>query len=295
MAAATKQTPKGLRRIWHAPTSIVRWYWLGGSFLFYIGLLAWYFYAIKTQQFPGPLNDPLRLFGITASVLVLSTAAYSLRRRFTRGLPGKVQAWLWMHTWVGIITILIVFLHENFQFITHDFCTYAGCLTDTYWAGGALFSLIFLVVSGVTGRLLDIWQTRVIAKDASTNGVGIVRALQERILELEYVVERLCAGKSEPFKHYCLQAIDAGASFSGSRGNLPSILKSERADFQHAYETLTRRTQLMQSLRVQRRARLIIRAWRSIHIVLACLALLVILYHSTMELLTNVFHILRPA
>src|SRR5579859_1182410 len=301
MATATKQSqkdpPRGaqLRRIWNAPASKARWFWLAASILLYIGLLAWYISAIRTQQFPGPFNDPLRLFGIIATVLVLSTAAYSLRRRFVRGLPGKVQGWLWMHTWVGIITILIVFLHENFIHITHDFCSNLTCLTDTYWATSALLALILLVVSGVVGRLIDIWQTHVIAQDASTNGVGIVRALEERILELEYTVERLCAGKSEPFKEYCLQAIDAKAGMGGSRKELPAILKIERADFQRAYETLARRTQLVQSLRVQQRARAMISTWRSIHMALACVALLVILYHSIMELLTNVLHIIPPA
>jgi hypothetical protein len=33
---------------------------------------------------------------------------------------------------------------------------------------------------------------------------------------------------------------------------------------------------------------------RSIHIILACLALLIILFHGVMELLTNVLHIIKP-
>src|SRR5260370_2969 len=65
--------------------------------------------------------------------------------------------------------------------------------------------------------------------------------------------------------------------------------------FQHAYETLVTRASLVQSLQKQKRARLIIRTWRLVHIVLACLALLIILYHGVMELLTNVLHIITPA
>src|SRR5581483_1243619 len=113
----------------------------------------------KTQQFPGPLNDPLRLFGILSFVLVLGTATYELRRRFARGLPGKVQDWLWMHMWVGIAAILIALMHENYTYITHDFCQNAGCLTDAEAGGGALLALIVLVLSGIFGRWLDIWQT----------------------------------------------------------------------------------------------------------------------------------------
>jgi hypothetical protein len=39
---------------------------------------------------------------------------------------------------------------------------------------------------------------------------------------------------------------------------------------------------------------LIISAWRPVHITLACLALLIILFHGVMELLTNVLHIIGP-
>ncbi|HLI89351.1 MAG TPA: hypothetical protein VKV37_11735 [Ktedonobacteraceae bacterium] len=288
MSLATKQTQQDVPRIWKAPTSKARWLWLAGCIVFYAAILVWYLQAIRTQQFPGPSSDPLRLFGIMALVLVLATAGYTLRRRFMRGLPGKVQDWLWMHTWVGITTILLALLHENFTYITPASCQ-PGCLTDSYWAASALFALILLVLSGIVGRLLDRWQTHVIARDASANGVGIVRALEERILELEYTVERLCAGKSEPFKQYCLQALDQQAP-----AQPPALPPTEHADFQRASETLALHAGLARSLHRQRRARLILRTWRTIHMVLATLALIVILYHGIMELLTNVFHILQP-
>jgi hypothetical protein len=256
--------------------------------LLYGSVLAVYLIAIKTQPFAGPFNDPLRSFGIIALVLVLVTATYSLRRRFVRGLPGMARDWLWMHIWIGITAVLIALLHENFERIFHDYCQNASCFTEAYGGTSALFALILLVASGIIGRLLDVWQAHIIAGDASTNGVGIVQAIQQRILELEYTVERLCAGKSEPFKHYCMQAIE----HAGHPG-LPNLAPNEHADFRRAQETLLAHARLVQSLARQNRARLIIRTWRYVHIVLACLALLVILYHGIMELLTNVLHIMR--
>jgi hypothetical protein len=141
------------------------------------------------------------------------------------------------------------------------------------------------VVSGIVGRLLDVWQTRIIARDASTNGVGIVRALEERMLELEYTVERLCAGKSEAFKQYCMYALEHEGALMPT---LPTLQAREQADFQRTYDTLMMYARLIQSLQRQKRARIIIRTWRSIHMVLASLALLIILFHGGMELLTNV-------
>jgi hypothetical protein len=291
MALATKPSLQRQRRVWKAPITKAWWIWLAVSLLLYGSVYAVYLVAIKTQPFPGPFNDPLRSFGILSFLLVLTTAAYSLRRRFARGLPGMARDWLWMHTWIGITALLIAFLHENYTHILHDYCQNASCLTQSYWGTSALLALLFLVLSGIAGRLLDYWQARVIARDASMNGVGIARALEEQILELEYTVERLSAGKSEQFKAFCLQALEAPGSLPN---RAPTLGPGEQVDFQRAYETLTARAGLEQSLQKQKRARLIIRSWRSVHIVLACVALLIILFHGGMELLTNVLHIIKP-
>jgi heme/copper-type cytochrome/quinol oxidase subunit 3 len=272
-------------RLWKVPTSRARWYWLCASIVVFLSIVFWYLYAHQTQQYPGPLTDPLRFFGILAFVLVLSTATYSLRRRFVKSLPGKVQDWLWMHTWVGIITILIAMLHEDFEYITHNYCQNANCLTDTYFAGSALFALILLVISGIVGRLLDVWSTRRIASDANVNGVGIAQALTSRIQELEYTIERLCAGKSTAFKQFC----------EHRRGHTPplqAIATSEHADLEKVYQVTQQRTQLLASLKRQQQASLLMRNWRCAHMVIAIMALLTISYHAVMELLTNVWHVL---
>jgi hypothetical protein len=62
---------------------------------------------------------------------------------------------------------------------------------------------------------------------------------------------------------------------------------------QHASETLMSRSRLVQSLERQQQARTVIRTWRIIHIILACFALVIILYHGIMELLSSVFHLIR--
>ncbi|GCE26524.1 hypothetical protein KDA_20080 [Dictyobacter alpinus] len=293
MSVTTKQPqvsqPRGWRRLWKSPTSRARWFWLTISILAYGGLLGWYYYALRTQDDPEPFADPLRLFGIIAYILVLFTASYSLRRRFIRGLPGKVQSWLWMHTWLGVITILIALLHDNYARVTHDFCNNFSCLTETYWATSALFALIFLVVSGISGRLLDRWQTRVIAREASSNGVGIERSLEERLRTLAYTVERYSAGKSDEFKIACSDMME---SRGRSKHSEDEIAAHERADWKRVQPTLQDHARLAHSLQRQRRARNIMQVWRSLHMVLATLALIIISYHGIMELLTNVLHII---
>jgi hypothetical protein len=280
---------RAVHRLWKVPSSSARWIWLLASAVLYAGLLVWYFYTLRTQAFPGPLNDPLRLFGIIAYVLVLVTASYTLRRRFMRDLPGKVQNWLWLHTWLGVITILIALLHDNYVRITHDFCTKMSCLTNTYWATSALYALIFLVVSGIVGRLLDSWQTRIIAREASSNGVGIASAVSARLRDLEYTIESYCAGKSDTFKQSCSVERAARGYIPHQPDELSSI---EKSNWPYVQEMLKQYTYLSHSLRRLQLAQRIIHSWRTIHIILASLAMFIITYHSIMELLTNVWHIL---
>lgn len=130
--------------------------------------------------------------------------------------------------------------------------------------------MFLLVVSGVIGRLLDRRLARVIAEDVSRNGVGIVEALQERLCMLEYTVERLFAGKSQPFRQYCWQALSQNAH---SVLPYPQLPPQEQADFQRAGEVLAERTRLLQSLRRQQQARLLMRRWRAVHRMLVCVAL----------------------
>jgi hypothetical protein len=270
-----------IRRIWKTPGSIFNWLFLASALLLTGLVYMIYRYALATQLYPGPYNVPFRQFGIVSFVLVVLVAAYTLRRRFVRGLPGKVQNWLWLHIWFGIISILIAFMHENFLNITHDFLFQASRFTEGFYGTTALYALFLLVLTGVIGRLLDIWQARVIATEASTNGVGITRSIDDRLFELSLAVERLGAGKTVQFKQYCEQALYT----KGMQLNLlPVLVPSEVSDFQRAYEILTECARLERSLERQKRARLIILVWRYIHIPVACLAMIAIFYHSIFEL-----------
>ena len=272
---------RSVRRIWKTPGSKMNWLFLALSMITLAVVYLLYHNAIATQLYPGPYNAPFREFGIVSFVLVLAVGAYTLRRRFVRSLPGKVQSWLWLHVWFGMISVLIAFMHENFQNITHDIEWTTMRFTEYYCGTSALFALLILVLTGVIGRLLDAWQARTIAAEADTNGAGISRSVEDRLFELALMVERLSAGKSMQFKHYCEQALNMSVNLPRP---FPVLARSEMSDFQRIYAVLTARAQLARSLQRQKRAHRIIRTWRYVHIPLACLALLVIGYHSIIEL-----------
>jgi len=275
------------RRIWKTPLTRVAWFWLLLSIVLYGGVYLWYLAGLKSVPYPGPSNDPFRLFGIIAFGLVLM-AAYSLRRRFVRVLPGSVQGWLWLHTWFGISAILIALLHENYQNILNSYSFTLSTFREADFGMSALYALLLLVFSGIVGRLLDTWLARIIATEASSNGVGIIQAVEARIHELDLLLERLYAGKSTAFKHYCIQVSRRG-KFPHTQ---PQIMQGEQGDFQQAHEVLTKKGLLQHSLNRQKLARRIIQWWRYVHVTLACGALGVISYHSVLELAKMVLQLL---
>ncbi len=280
--------PAGMRRLWKTPTSPAfrRWAIFIGVYCAAFYLL--YLVLFHARPFTGPFEDPFRT-GIMSFILILATTAYTLRRRFARNLPGKTEDWLWMHVTLGVGALALALLHENFRYVLHDSCFAFDCLSRQFWGTASIYALIFIVVSGMVGRLLDRWQTRIIAQDAASNRVGILQSVRERILELEYVVERLSAGKSDAFKAYCLAAFE-GPSLPLA---MPALARQEQADFMQAHEALVTRARLAESAQRQQQAITIFKVWRIIHVTLVPLAILIITYHGVLELLTNVLHIIK--
>ena len=106
--ALVKKSPvqeRKIKRIWKTPGSKMNWLFLALSMTTLGSVYLLYRTAIATQPYPGPYNAPFRQFGIVSFVLVLAVGAYTLRRRFVRSLPGKVQSWLWLHVWFGITSV----------------------------------------------------------------------------------------------------------------------------------------------------------------------------------------------
>jgi len=292
MAVSTRpQQQNAARRVWHTPTSKAALYWSLFAAIYCLIFYILYAVVFNAHIFTGPWFDHVFRVGVMSYIMILAVAAYSLRTRFFHNLPWKAQNWVWMHMALGIAAVLLALLHADYSFVLHwDCSSQQNCFTAHYWGMPSLYALIFIALSGVAGRLLDKWQTRVIAQDASTNSVGIAKAIPGRLLELEYAIERFSAGKSEPFKAYCALALE---SVGLPPDNLPELAPREQADFQGAYEALKDHARLLQSLRKQHLAHTIFRAWRYTHMVLVPLALVIITYHGIAELLINVLHVIK--
>jgi len=292
MSITTKSSTTGTtRRVWHTPTSKAAFFWCLFAVFYCAIFYILYATLFKAPIFAGPWFDRIFRVGLMSYIMILVVAAYSLRTRFLHNLPWKAQNWLWLHIWFGIASILLALLHADFSFVLHwDCSSQQNCFTAHYWGMPSLYALIFIAVSCVVGRLLDIWQTRIIAQDASTNGVGISKGITGRLLELEYIVERFSAGKYEAFKQYCAQAIE-------SVGKMPAVMTplppQELPDFKNVYQSLEEYVHLRASLKKQEFAHTVLRGWRYVHMILVPLALIIITYHGVAELLINVLHLIK--
>jgi hypothetical protein len=281
----TEPTLPPSRRIWRVTASWAWWLWLIVSMLGTIALSLWFVQRMRhvsPTQTPG--TGPMSIFGWVALLLMFLVTAYTLRRRYMRGLPGQMQSWLWMHIGLGTVTGLATLLHANFDHVLSDFCFTPSCLLQGDAGPFSGYALLAVVVSGLFGRLLDKGLTRVITHEASTNGVGIAQAVEARLREVEALIERLAAGKSENFQEYC-QALLAG--FPKAQ---PLVLPTEREDFQHIGELGRKWKDLSASLHRQQRARALIRWWRVIHITLAVVAIVLVCLHVGLAISPALLH-----
>jgi hypothetical protein len=275
------------RRIWRAPAARTRWFWIPFAFVISAAIFIWYRIAVAANPYASAFVDPLRLFGIVAFALVVLSAAYTLRRRYVRGLPGMAREWLQMHIWLGLASIFIALMHENFVLFSD--CVNVSCVTQ-YTAGTSAFiALVVLVATGILGRLLDIWQARVISHEASTNGVGIVQSIEEQLPKRRAQIDRLQAGQSDTLNHYCQDVLDRGRI----PAHPPEMTSREMHDFHQINAALIEYTELERSLKRQRRAKFVMRGWRYVHITVATGALLVIGLHSGIELLKLALELLK--
>lgn len=281
----TEPAPPPARRLWRVRATWVWWLWLIVSTLGTLALALWFMQRMRhvspTQE-PG--TGPMSIFGWVALFFMFLVTTYTLRRRYMRGLPGQMQSWLWMHIAIGTVAGLATMLHANFDHILSDFCFTPSCLLSGDAGPLTGYALLAVVVSGLVGRVLDRWQARVITQEASTNGAGIVQAVEAKLREIETLIERLAAGKSELFQNYC-QAL-----FTERPTAEPLVSSEERSDLQQVSELRGTWKRLAVSLHHQRLARALMHRWRIIHLGLAVVALALVCLHVGLATSPAILH-----
>ncbi len=116
-------------------------------------------------------GTPLSIgFGVAAAILLLGAALYGARRRLVRLASrrslGTASSWLAFHLYGSLLFLLLVHLHSGFAVPSEGVTWWLWALS--WWT----------VVTGVAGRLLQLWIPRALGSGLS------VEVLYERIPEL---------------------------------------------------------------------------------------------------------------
>lgn len=105
-------------------------------------------------------------YGIVASLLMLGTVLYAVKRRLPRYKLGTARTWVQFHVYGGALAGLLVLMHTGFTLPT-------GLMNWSLW----LLSL-WVTVSGLFGVFLQRWIPKILSSGLS------VEAVYERIPEL---------------------------------------------------------------------------------------------------------------
>ncbi|MCK5709144.1 MAG: hypothetical protein KAI07_01285, partial [Deltaproteobacteria bacterium] len=75
------------------------------------GLLSWaLYYWAPALAISGIEIAVIYILGLLAVLIVILVMTYSLRKRLARGIPGRLDNWLWAHLYLGILALSIIAL-----------------------------------------------------------------------------------------------------------------------------------------------------------------------------------------
>lgn len=201
----------------------------------------------------GLFGHSLGILGFT--LMIATETLYSIRKRATRRVPGRMSDWLQFHIFTGIVGPYMVFLHSAWA--------YRGL------AGIVLLMTVVVVASGFVGRYIYTAVPRT-ADGLVLEAEAIERALRQAEADLKGLqVEEAVVGG---------QALGAGASLVLGRGiqdlreRWREWSANRRLD-EVAREQASRKAMAQRRLRDLRRqlaslatARRLLAVWHTVHI-----------------------------
>jgi hypothetical protein len=106
------------------------------------GIVCWAAYLVAQGKYYTPRSDAGFYLGVIGTLVMVALFAYPLRkhvRLFHRW--GQLKHWFRVHMWLGILGPLLILFHSTFHIRSTN-----GAV--------ALFSMLFVVASGIVGRFV---------------------------------------------------------------------------------------------------------------------------------------------
>jgi hypothetical protein len=106
------------------------------------GLVTWAAYKVAYGKYYTPRSNFGFYLGVVGTLMMLALLAYPLRKR-VRWMQrwGALKHWFRVHMWLGILGPTLVLFHSTFHIRSTN-------------AAVALFSMLFVVASGIIGRFV---------------------------------------------------------------------------------------------------------------------------------------------
>ena len=218
------------------------------------GFIFWVIYRFAPYlPIPGVEKGTVYLLGIVAVLLILFVMTYSLRKRVVKGVPGRLDNWLWAHIYLGILALFIIALHAEFRF-GWDYNT------------AAVIFLALVIITGVVGRYFF---TRFPSSIASEQEKAI-----SQLDEVKKSINELMAGSSRPFQKIIGSELNTPSPLSPTQEYWEELLgkgailqEEEKEDFRKAVLLLEQKAKLDAQSVSQLKYKPLFRGWLVAHLV----------------------------
>ena len=221
----------------------------------------------------GPIDITPTNLGEIAFARILLSACYPLRKRIAIGAPGSLDAWLWMHIYLGALGLMFAWFHSRQRFSP-----------DQWLPNAALLLLLAGSLSGVVQRLAYVVVARRLAALPDYDSPA---RLAERIADLGQQATAYAEYRSAAFQatHQLLQGRGARRPVAADIWRLAleqqaALQPHERADFTRMLAALRERDRLLGVMLRRRALRSLLDRWFTIHAWLTLAGLMLMLAHA---------------
>lgn len=113
-------------------------------FIILVCLLTSYFFYMRSTN-PSNRATFIVVYGILSTVAILFLTLYRIRKNIYRYKFGSIQNWLRAHIYIGVINLVLVFMHSGFN-LSGNFSIFLLLLFLLVIASGVVGSLVYTIV-----------------------------------------------------------------------------------------------------------------------------------------------------
>ncbi len=237
------------------------WIVIGTILLILIGVTG--FLKFDGIQLSETTFDLVVNLGVVTIVLIFITFFYSLRKRnFQERTPGSMMAWLQVHVYIGLLSLVVVFFHIWVPSFSEG------------WTSGkyALAVFALLVISGAAWRIVYSVIPPRVAGDVGNLSTFDTKD-KARIARVE--IDKLLAGKSVEFQRAAQNRLSGRTVEKKS----PSIPAAEASDWDRLNKLADRSDRYASREVRQTRYAFFLQAWKRLHIPLSIVLIGLIAVH----------------